>query len=77
MVGMAHNLNIAVSRGPFRAQGLQRVLGVLRVASDSSLDLAVDVDVDLDAGFGFSLEDLVQSPFLVITRVAALRRFNQ
>ena len=42
------------------------MLGVNTVASDSGFDLLVDHHIDLHSGLGHTLENLVQTPFLVV-----------
>ena len=71
VVRVAHHLDVAVAGGALGAQGLEGVLGVLRIACKSGFDLFVDDDVDLDAGLCSALEHLVKPPLLVAGRGAA------
>ena len=53
------------------------MLGMGRVASKCGFDFAIYNDIDLDAGFGTTLEDLVESPFLVIGRRSTQKEFGR
>jgi hypothetical protein len=65
VVGVAHDFDVAEAGGAFGAESLECVLGVHRVAGESSLDLPVDNHVDLDARLCSALQNLVETPFLV------------
>ena len=66
MVRMAHDPYVTMPGRSLRAKSLERMLRVLRVAGQRSLDFAIDHDEDLDAGLGPPLQDLIQPPFLVV-----------
>lgn len=71
VIRMAHDLDVAVSWRPLGTKRLQRMLGVFRIARQSGLNLAIYDHVDLDSGLGAALENLVETPFLVVIRWAA------
>lgn len=66
VIRMPHDDNVPVARGPLRAEVVKSALRVARVAGNSRLDLAVDADIDLDAGLGLALEDVIQTPLLIL-----------
>lgn len=65
VVWMSHDVDVSVSWSTFRAESSKRVLCMRRVASQRLLDLLVDHHIDLDTSLSRSLDDLVQTPFLV------------
>ena len=66
MIGMAHNVDVAVAGVAVRAELLERRLGVGAVARERLRDLLVDDDEDLDALLGLAPQHAVQPPFAVL-----------
>ena len=68
VVGMPHDGDVAMTGGSFGTEGVESMLGVGTVAADGRSNLFVHNNVDFDTGLCPSLQDLVQSPFLVVVR---------
>lgn len=66
MVGMAHNSNVAMTWGAFRAEVAQGMLGMSAIASKGSFYFFVNDDVDFDTFFGLALQNRVKPPLLVL-----------
>lgn len=71
MIRVSQDVNITMTRGTLRAEIAQGMLRVCRVTSESLIDLFIDDHVDLHASLGATLEDMVETPFLVLYRRAA------
>lgn len=66
VIRVSHHRDVAMPRGSLRAQGMKSMLRVSTVAADSLGDFLIHYHVYLDSSFGPPLQDLIQSPFLVV-----------
>ena len=65
MVRVAHNANVTVAWLALLDEAMESILRVSRVTGKSRRNFLVDNDVDLDASLGGTLDDFVETPFLI------------
>ena len=66
MIGMAQDVDIAVTGGAFGAEIAQRMFRMGRVASQSHVNLPVHDNVNLYASLCLAFEDLIQAKLLIV-----------
>ena len=65
VIRVAHDTNVAIAWLALLDEAVESRFSVGRVASNGCGNLLVDNDVDLDASLGGTLDDFVETPFLI------------
>ena len=66
VVRVTHAVDVPMSSGARWTQSTERMFCVCRITCQGGRDLLVDNHIDLDAALGGALQDLIESPFLVV-----------
>lgn len=66
MIGVPHDIDITIPRGSRRTKGTECDFGVVAVTRNGSLNFLVYHDVNLHTSLCSSLQDLIESPVLIV-----------
>ena len=66
MIRVTQNMNIAMARCSLRTKIAQSMFGMGGITGESLINLLIDNHVYLNTGFSATLENLIESPFLML-----------